>query len=81
MRPFLVLLSVLFVLGGCQGEPESGPVDIKYGRETCEYCRMIISDPRFAVEVRQKPGAKVYKFDDIGDAIPAFQGASQALFQ
>ncbi len=64
---FAVLFSVF--LGGCWGEPETGPVDIKYGRETGEYCGMIISDPRFAAEIRKAKGEKIYKFDDIGDAV------------
>jgi nitrous oxide reductase accessory protein NosL len=61
--------SMLFILAACWQEPESGPVDIKYDREACEYCRMIISDPRFATEIRQGRGKQVFKFDDIGDAM------------
>ena len=57
------------LLGGCFGEPETGPVEIVYGRDSCDYCRMIISDPRFAAEIRRGPGRKVYKFDDVGDAV------------
>ncbi len=56
-------------LGGCFGETETGPVKIVYGRDTCDYCRMIISDPRFAAQIRRGPGATAYKFDDIGDAV------------
>ncbi|MCC2112552.1 MAG: hypothetical protein KDJ16_11010 [Hyphomicrobiales bacterium] len=56
-------------LGGCFGEAETGPVKIVYGRDTCDYCRMIISDPRYAVQIRQGPGKTAFKFDDIGDAV------------
>lgn len=62
------LLSVL-VLAGCSDEPATGPVQIHYGRDTCDLCRMIISDPRFAAQIRGGPGHKAYKFDDIGDAL------------
>lgn len=55
-------------LGGCLPDKE-GPEDIHYGRDVCEICRMIISDPRFAAEVRGGPHHKIFKFDDIGDAI------------
>ncbi len=66
----LVLSVVLpFVLAGCWGDPETGPVDVKYDREVCEYCKMIISDPRFAVEIRQGKGKEIRKFDDMGDAV------------
>ncbi len=62
------LLALGFALGGCWG-PKTGPEDIRYDREACEICRMIISDPRFAAEVRGGPKHKLHKFDDIGDAI------------
>ncbi|MCP4183672.1 MAG: hypothetical protein GY761_10195 [Hyphomicrobiales bacterium] len=64
----LLLLSVM-MLAGCTGEPQTGPVEIRYDREVCDYCRMIISDPRFAAEIRQAKGSEVFMFDDIGDAI------------
>ena len=65
---FFLIATVLF-LGGCFGEPDTGPVEIRYGREVGEFCKMIISDPRYAAELRKAKGEKVYKFDDIGDAI------------
>ena len=62
-------LMVLLVLAGCNDVADTGPVAIKYDREICQYCKMIISDPHFAAEVRLRKGDKVYKFDDIGGAI------------
>lgn len=64
-----ITMGILLLLGGCWGEPESGPVDIKYGRDTCDLCNMIISDPRYAAEVRLADGKRVYKFDDVGGAV------------
>lgn len=53
---------------GCHGEPVSGPVDIKWDRETDPRCSMVISDKRFAAQIRD-PAGKVWKFDDIGCAM------------
>ncbi len=68
IKLLLVALAVL-MLAGCNDENATGPVEIKYDREVCEYCKMIISDPRFAAEVRLKKGATVFKFDDLGGAV------------
>ena len=65
----LALLGMALLLAGCSEEPKTGPVAIKYGRDTCDYCRMIISDPRFAAQVRGGPGHKAYKFDDVGEGV------------
>ncbi len=54
------------VLTGCK--EDKGPEPIRYDRDVCVICNMIISDPRFAAEIRA-PDGKLYKFDDIGDAI------------
>jgi nitrous oxide reductase accessory protein NosL len=54
------------LLGGC--DSNSGPEDVKLGRDVCEMCGMIISDPRFVAEVRLADG-KIHKFDDVGDAV------------
>lgn len=59
----------LVAVGACSDDPPTGPVEIHYGRDTCDFCGMIISDPRFASQIRGGPGHKAYKFDDIGDAL------------
>ena len=64
----ITVVAALF-LSGCWEEQSSGPEDIKYDREVCTYCKMIISDPRFAAEIRQAKGKPIRKFDDIGDAM------------
>ena len=71
-RAIMALIAALLAVissGGCSDEPATGPVPIHYGRDTCDLCRMIISDPRFASQIRGGPGHKAYKFDDIGDAL------------
>jgi copper chaperone NosL len=58
---------LLLALAACQ--QDKGPVEIKYGREACEMCGMIISEPGYAAEVRAVSDNKMHKFDDIGDAV------------
>jgi len=56
-------------LAGCFGEPETGPVKVKWDKDTCEVCRMLISDRRFAAQLRGGPRHKAYKFDDMGELV------------
>lgn len=53
------------LLAGCGGEALKGPAAIKWDRDTCERCRMAISEKRFAAQVRDQ-NRKVHKFDDVG---------------
>lgn len=60
------------VLSACSGEPETGPVEVKWDQDNCERCRMMLSDRNFAAQIRYFPEAKrsrVVKFDDIGCAV------------
>ena len=54
------------LLGAC--DSDAGPAEVKLGRDVCEMCGMIISDPRFITELRLADG-KLHKFDDVGDAV------------
>ncbi len=67
-RHVLGSLAVLPFLVACK-EQKEGPEDIRWGRETCAICGMIISDSRFAAEIRGGPDRTLLKFDDIGDAV------------
>lgn len=70
-RHVLRLVPGLFLapmLGGC-GDEGTGPVAVKWGKEYCDYCGMIVDDPRFAAQVRGGPKHKVWKFDDLGDGV------------
>jgi len=67
-RDALALLAALPLVAACKPQTE-GPEEIRWGRETCEICGMIISDPFFAAEVRGGEDRRLYKFDDIGDAV------------
>ncbi len=66
----LSLLPVfLLILGGCDRGPATGPEEVRWDRETCERCRMVLSDRMHSAQVRGGDDRKVYKFDDIGGAI------------
>ncbi len=52
----------------CVSGGTSGPVEVKYDRDTCAACSMVLSEPAFATEVRG-PDGKLKKFDDLGCAL------------
>ncbi|HUW49908.1 MAG TPA: protein NosL [Sulfuricella sp.] len=68
VRIFLLGVALL-LLAACSRTPETGPVEIKWDRDTCTRCSMAISDRNYAVEVRGGPKKQAFKFDDIGCAI------------
>jgi nitrous oxide reductase accessory protein NosL len=57
------------LLTGCFGDPPTGPFEIRWDRDACEVCRMLISDRHFAAQLRGGPGHKAHKFDDIGELV------------
>lgn len=56
-----VTLAVAATAAGCT---PAGPREIAYGEETCGYCRMTITDPRYSAQVRTAHG-RVQAFDAI----------------
>jgi copper chaperone NosL len=46
-----------------------GIVEIKWDRDTCTRCSMVISDRRFATEVHGGSKGETFKFDDVGCAV------------
>lgn len=72
-RSHYILLFAIpgLLLSACSGGPETGPVEVRWDQNNCERCRMMLSDPHFAAQIRYFPEAKrsrVMKFDDIGCA-------------
>lgn len=65
----LFALFILLTMTACFGGEDTGPEDIHWDRDVGELCKMLISDPSFAAEVRGGEKRKLYKFDDIGCAI------------
>lgn len=55
-------------VAGC-GKDESGkPRAIKLGRDVCEHCTMLISDPAYAAQLWDPVRGQQHLFDDIGCA-------------
>lgn len=54
-------------LSGCWDD-DTGPTRLLYDRDTCDLCRMMISDRRFAAQLRD-PQGQPHRFDDIGCAL------------
>ena len=72
MRARFIFAFSIMLLAACDKAPQTGPVDVRFDRDTCTHCRMVLSDPRFAAEVRYFPAgkrSKVAKFDDVGCAV------------
>ncbi len=64
--------AALSLVGGCSGEPSTGPVAVKWDRDACERCRMVLSDRRHAAQIRftgPDGRSRVVKFDDLGCAM------------
>lgn len=60
------LLSIfLLILISCSNDNELKPVDIHYGQDICERCKMIISEEKFSSQLIREKG-DVFNFDDIG---------------
>jgi copper chaperone NosL len=58
----LALLLVSLVACGAEA---TGPVPVALGEDSCDLCRMIISEQPFAAQARFGPD-KVEKYDDLG---------------
>ncbi|MBZ0106038.1 MAG: protein NosL [Sulfuricella denitrificans] len=56
----------LSLVAACHKEPGTGPVEVKWDRDTCVRCSMALSDKRYAAQVRGGPKHQAYKFDDFG---------------
>ena len=70
LRVSLILLFVIF-LSACNDE-QTGPAEVKWDRDACERCQMMLSERNFSAQVRVFPQGKrsrVYKFDDLGCAV------------
>ena len=62
------LAAALSACGHSGAWPE-GMAEIKWDRDTCVRCSMVISDRRLAAEMRGGGKDIVFKFDDIGCAV------------
>ena len=75
VKPKNLLLEVLVavVLGACSGDSGSGPKEVKWDRDACDRCRMVLSDRFYAAQVRYlgegMKRSRVAGFDDVGCAV------------
>jgi len=70
-KSLIILFSALF-LTACGNDKQTGAAEVKWDRDTCERCQMMLSDRNFSAQVRVFPEGKrsrVYKFDDMGCAV------------
>ena len=68
---------VLLLIAACSGDPGTGPKEVKWDRDACERCRMVLSDRNYSAQVRVFPEGKrpkVFFFDDIGCATLWLEG-------
>lgn len=55
-------------LAACEKVDADHPRKIRYGREMCEHCAMLVSEPRFAAQLWDPTRKSFHVFDDIGCA-------------
>jgi copper chaperone NosL len=59
----------LLALSACVDKAGAGPAEVKWDRDTCAGCSMVISEHGFAAQVRGGQKSDVFKFDDVGCAV------------
>lgn len=70
MRSPLHILAVAaasFLLGGCERAADTSPPSLRLGEQECAWCRMLVSEERFAAALVYKTSHEVTKlvFDDV----------------
>ncbi|MBF0193058.1 MAG: protein NosL [Magnetococcales bacterium] len=76
MRKTSSLLLAMFTLGlillsGCDSKPADGPKKVRWDRDFCEMCRMLLSDRHYAAQILDAKG-KYHLFDDPGEMLLTF---------
>ncbi|EGV19462.1 hypothetical protein ThimaDRAFT_0908 [Thiocapsa marina 5811] len=68
----LLVVVLALLLAACGGDPGQGPGEVKWDRDACGRCRMVLSDRLHSAQVRVPTPdgrSRVYRFDDIGCAL------------
>lgn len=71
MIRFSFILIIILLLSACN-EKQTGPAEVKWDRDSCIRCQMMLSERNFSAQIRIFPEgkrSKVHKFDDIGCAV------------
>lgn len=71
-REVLVVLLTALFLTACGNDKQTGAAEVKWDRDSCERCQMMLSERNFSAQVRVFPEGKrsrIYKFDDMGCAV------------
>ena len=82
LQILIVFITILF-LSAC-GDKQTGPADIKWDRDACDRCQMMLSDRNFSAQIRVFPEgerSKVFQFDDIGCASLWLDAAQQQTWK
>lgn len=69
----IFILSLIFITSGCEEETVESVHEMHWDRDMCDRCKMVISERKHAVQVKNEQNGKVYKFDDIGCTIAWFK--------
>ena len=70
---FLVIGTLgLFLISGCDSAPPDGPTEVRWDKDICERCRMLLSDRKYAAQYLDTKG-KYHLFDDPGEMFLTFQ--------
>ena len=59
-------------LSALRPAPRSGPEPLRYGADACSRCRMLLSEPGFAGEMRSARG-ELTRYDDVGCLLRALR--------
>lgn len=65
----LAVVAAAGLLLACPGGSSDGPAPVKWDRDACQHCSMVISERHFAAQVRGGPKGAAAKFDDVGCAV------------
>lgn len=63
-----LFLGLALLTAGCNPSSSDGPAEVKWDRDVCRACGMVMSDHHFAAQVRSPTGS-LAKFDDVGCAM------------
>ena len=69
---FIIIATLgLMLLTGCDSTPTDGPKEVRWDRDFCESCRMLLSDRHYAAQILDTKG-KYHLYDDPGEMLLAF---------